>query len=398
MQQLALAPHRPAIFIPRGASRRPRRPKRMFGYLATKSTASPGRKKLRAGGNIFIASLGPAVQLTSSPTTSGSATTLQFDGQTESVTLAAAGTGNGVIFSVGSGDGGTIQVVGNQVIFKDAKGATVGSHAFDSDDDIERNIDSVINAHVPPPSPKVVASTCASEDAISVSNSQIFQDTQTLQVSTPDSGGSDVFQILAIKTSEVDCKTGAATTHMSVDVVGQQGGQDFQAIYMSPPSSLTAPPDDTPALPSLPKTTVAVDTGEANVIPPQVPVSGRGKATPSSTAQSFDGSYSGTYSGAYVNSMGTWTPGGTFAFTVSNGVMTVTAPGSGSGRVSPSGSAGVKADNATLGVGGLSVSGLGVEFTGQFSVSGSTKMAIGGWRCSGPDGGTGSGTWSASAQ
>lgn len=367
-------------------------------YVATKSTASPGRKKLRASGRIFLASLGPAVPLTSSLTSSGSATTLQFSGQTESVTLAAANTGNGVIFSVGSGDGGTIQVVGNQVIFKEGGQSTVGQHTFDSDDDIEGNIDAVINADVPPPSPQVVASACASESAISVSNSKIFEVAQDSQVSTSTSSSTDVFQILAIKSSEVDCKTRAATTHTSIDVIGEQSGQDFQAIYMSPPRNLTAPADDTLAPASPVVKNFTPDPSQTVWLPPQVPASGRGRATPAPIAQSFDGSYSGQYSGSYINSMGTFAPSGPFAFTVSNGLMTVTLPGSGSGHVSTSGAAGVHANNATMAVGGLGVSGLSVEFTAQFSVAGTTKIATGTWQCSGPEGGTGSGFWSATAK
>jgi hypothetical protein len=365
-------------------------------YIATKSSPSPGRKKVRAGGNVLIASLGPAVQLTSSTTKPGSATTLQFSGQTESVTLAAATTGNGVIFSVGSGDGGTVQVIGNQVIFKDDQGFPIGQHTFDSGDEIEKNVDEVINADVPPPSPRVVAALCASENAISVSNSKIFQVDISQEESSQSHSSRDLFQILATKTAEVDCKTGAATTRTLVGVVGEHGDQDFQAISISPPSNRTAQASDTTAALSTPdETTSTVRPSDVDMLPPQVPVSGRGKAA---TAQSFDGSYSGTISGSYVNSHGHWTPSGAFAFTVSNGVMTVTAPGSGSGHVSASGSADVSTNNATLGVGGLSVSGLGVEFTGQFSVSGTTKVAIGGWKCSGPDGGTGSGSWIATAR
>jgi hypothetical protein len=354
---------------------------------------------VRAKGNLFIGSLGPAVRLTASRMTSGPATTLQFSGQTKAVTLAAATTGNGEVFSVGSGEGGTIHVKGDQVIFKDNQGTIVGQHTFDPGDDIQGNVDSVINANVPPPSPKIVAAFCALANVTSVSNSEIFQ-IATSRMSVSGSGFStDDFQLLAIKTTEVDCTMKAVTTHTTLDVVGEHDGQDFQAISTTPPIKLTAPPDDTGAPPPIAEGTSTVDPKYAALLPPQVPPSGKGKVAPAATAQSFNGSYTGTYAGTYVNSMGTFSPGGAFEFMVKDGVITMTAPGSGSGHVSASGSAGVNANNATMGAGGLSVSGLNVDFTGQFSVSGTTKMATGTWQASGaPDGGTGSGTWAATSQ
>jgi hypothetical protein len=94
----------------------------------------------------------------------------------------------------------------------------------------------------------------------------------------------------------------------------------------------------------------------------------------------FDGSYSGSYSGPVSGSV---------AFTVSNGVITVTDPGSGSGTVSASGS------TSFSGSGGYE--GASYSFSGTFVVSNGTASAGGGWSGS-YMGETASGTWSATRQ
>jgi len=94
----------------------------------------------------------------------------------------------------------------------------------------------------------------------------------------------------------------------------------------------------------------------------------------------FDGYYTGSFSGAMS---------GSAAFTVSNGVITVTDPGGGSGTVSASGS------TSFSGSGGYEDA--SYSFTGTFVVSSGTASASGGWSGS-YMGITGSGTWSATRQ
>jgi len=91
----------------------------------------------------------------------------------------------------------------------------------------------------------------------------------------------------------------------------------------------------------------------------------------------FDGSYSGSYSG---------TLSGSVAFTVSNGVITVTDPGGGSGAVYASGS------TDFWGSGGYE--GASYSFNGTFVVSSGTASASGTW-FGNYMGVTGSGAWSA---
>jgi Ca2+-binding RTX toxin-like protein len=102
-----------------------------------------------------------------------------------------------------------------------------------------------------------------------------------------------------------------------------------------------------------------------------------------SSVRAFDGSYSGSYSGT-ASGFGVVVPvSGGVAFTVSNGVITVTAPGPGSGTVAPSG-------EARFGAAGGSVG--NCTFTGSIVVSAGVASAQGGWSCSG---GAASGQWSA---
>ncbi|MBI4266650.1 MAG: hypothetical protein HY657_19960 [Acidobacteria bacterium] len=97
--------------------------------------------------------------------------------------------------------------------------------------------------------------------------------------------------------------------------------------------------------------------------------------------------FDGTYSGSYTGTFGSFGPqNGPVAFSVSNGVITVTQPGSGSGTVNAAGSASFS--------GSLGVQGVSCTFTGTFLATGGAASASGNWNCSGL-GQTGSGTWSA---
>jgi len=98
----------------------------------------------------------------------------------------------------------------------------------------------------------------------------------------------------------------------------------------------------------------------------------------------FDGSYSGSYGGDSK---------GPVAFTVANGVITISKPGSGSGTVSSSGSASFSGSGTHIHV--------SYTFTGTFSISpGGSASASGSWSGSYTTGSlkgvTGSGTWRAS--
>jgi hypothetical protein len=98
----------------------------------------------------------------------------------------------------------------------------------------------------------------------------------------------------------------------------------------------------------------------------------------------YDGSYHGTYDGSFAGDPAT----GSVAFSVANGVITVTDPGQGAGTVDSSGSATFS--------GSLGVSNVTCKFTGTFQSS-SGVHASGSWSCAG-SGQTGKGTWSADRQ
>lgn len=101
--------------------------------------------------------------------------------------------------------------------------------------------------------------------------------------------------------------------------------------------------------------------------------------TQAATAQRFDGTYVGSYSGA---------DSGRVRFTVSGGTISISSPGSGSGRVSAGGSA--------------SISGAGTDssssysFSGTFSISADGKASASGRWTGKQQGYSGSGTWRAS--
>jgi hypothetical protein len=134
----------------------------------------------------------------------------------------------------------------------------------------------------------------------------------------------------------------------------------------------------------IPRTVVSPNTGQA-----QTP------ATLNGVSQ-FAGTYVGSYTGTFTLSEtcgGDGTPqpvGGASEGTVSSaGKITVTAPGTGSGSVSPLG---------TYAAGGVNLGGATATFRGaiinnRFNDPGSA-IASGGWTAKGPCG-TGSGTWAA---
>jgi len=106
--------------------------------------------------------------------------------------------------------------------------------------------------------------------------------------------------------------------------------------------------------------------------------------------EQFDGSYSGGYSGGLTYMGNDYSVSGNVAFSVSNGTITVSEPGSGSGTVSASGSAGF---TGRLAVAGLEQP-LNCSFSGSFVPQGEGVSASGGWSCSGEA--SGSGNWNAS--
>lgn len=99
----------------------------------------------------------------------------------------------------------------------------------------------------------------------------------------------------------------------------------------------------------------------------------------------YDGSYNGTYSGSFAGNPAM----GSVAFSVANGVITVTDPGQGAGTVDSSGSATFS--------GSLGVASITCKFSGAFRSSTAARQGVhasGSWSCTG-SGQTGKGTWSA---
>ena len=102
----------------------------------------------------------------------------------------------------------------------------------------------------------------------------------------------------------------------------------------------------------------------------------------------YDGSYHGTYDGSFAGHPAT----GSVAFSVANGVITVTDPGQGAGTVDSSGSATFS--------GSLGVANVTCKFIGAFGSSSGAQQSArpsGSWSCAG-SGQTGKGTWSADRQ
>ena len=102
----------------------------------------------------------------------------------------------------------------------------------------------------------------------------------------------------------------------------------------------------------------------------------------------YDGPYHGMYKGAFAGDPAT----GSVAFSVANGVITVTDPGQGAGSVDSSGSA---TFSGSLGMGNITC-----KFVGAFQSSTGARQsahASGSWTCAGA-GQTGKGTWSADRQ
>jgi hypothetical protein len=102
----------------------------------------------------------------------------------------------------------------------------------------------------------------------------------------------------------------------------------------------------------------------------------------------YDGSYQGMFSGSFADRPAM----GSVAYSVANGVITVTDPGQGTGNVDSSGSATFS--------GSLGVANLACKFIGAFRSSAGAQQgtrASGSWTCSGA-GQTGKGTWSADRQ
>jgi len=146
----------------------------------------------------------------------------------------------------------------------------------------------------------------------------------------------------------------------------------FVAVSDSPPTSDSAPSDNSPALPELPVTTFSPDPTDATLV--GVPVS------PDGQLPNFDGVYTGSGAVAVCNcNFSTFA----IAFSVSGNTITLTAPGSGSGIVDAGG--------------GVSFSILTIVFSGSITTSGGAKSARGTYHGVNPAGDVLSGPWSATA-
>jgi hypothetical protein len=98
----------------------------------------------------------------------------------------------------------------------------------------------------------------------------------------------------------------------------------------------------------------------------------------------FDGTYSGTFNGTMSSTAGAMGLSGPIAFTIQNGIVTITAPGSGTGSVTTAGQGTITCNVGTLGP---------CTISGTFTVSGSTVTGSGNYGC--PYGSGSSGTWTA---
>lgn len=107
--------------------------------------------------------------------------------------------------------------------------------------------------------------------------------------------------------------------------------------------------------------------------------------TPPPAANRFDGRYRGSYTGTARTSFGPSKTNGAVSFTVSNGAISITSPGSGSGNIS---------DEGHGSFGGGTDDGSAYKFSGSFTFSGNGASAGGSWSAT-FDGGSASGTWSA---
>lgn len=117
--------------------------------------------------------------------------------------------------------------------------------------------------------------------------------------------------------------------------------------------------------------------GVASTVVGQAPAKGK-----------YDGAYHGTFNGAFAGRPAM----GSVAFSVANGVITVTDPGQGTGNVDSSGAATFS--------GSLGVAEISCKFTGAFRSSTDARQATnasGSWTCAG-SGQTGKGTWTGDRQ
>jgi hypothetical protein len=154
----------------------------------------------------------------------------------------------------------------------------------------------------------------------------------------------------------------------------------------TPISSTPAPtptPTPTPAptpTPTPPPTAAPAPTPEPTPTPTPAPTpipTPTPTPSPSPSVVQFDGRYEGSYSGD---------ASGAVLFIVSNGVITVTEPTSGTGTVGSNGSASF---------GGSLAGGDGIQcsFSGVFQAINGVATATGGWGCVGQ--GSASGSWQA---
>lgn len=158
-------------------------------------------------------------------------------------------------------------------------------------------------------------------------------------------------------------------------------------VSPAPPVSGPAPtpaPTPTPTPTPAPTPTPTPTPAPTPVPAPTATPTPAPTAPPGEGVSQFNGSYIGEFSGTF----GGGDVKGPVGFSVSEGRITVTAPGSGSGSVNNSGAA---TFTGHLNLGGE----VGCSFDGNFRVQGGSAAASGTWTCAG-GGATGSGSWSAS--
>ncbi len=111
--------------------------------------------------------------------------------------------------------------------------------------------------------------------------------------------------------------------------------------------------------------------------------------TPPPDVRQFDGFYLGSYNGSEIDASGVTSPvSGPVAFSVSNGIITVTSPGPGAGILSFTG---------LVLIGSVSTADADCSFGGRFDIAPQSLQGLagGGFSCTVLGGGTSSGNWSA---
>jgi hypothetical protein len=347
---------------------------------ASTYASQPTAKHVRGIGHLYVASTGSVPVLTAARTTADTAVLLSAREQPAAVFDAQ--TTGGTTFNVGSDTGGQLGFNGSQMTYTDAQGKVLGQHTFDAGDDLEKSVQNVLDAVVPPPSASLVKATCQ-PGVSSVANTQVF----SLSVDEATTKSQTIISVLVTKNVQTDCKTNQVAVTTMVDVSGDIDGNSFLAVSDSPPVPDTATPDSSPAPPQPQLVIFTPDPADATLI--SLPVKSDGQLP------TLAGAYSGTYTGTQSTTGGSSHPfSGPMALSVAGKTVTITSPGSGAGTVDEGGGASfsftISKAQAQGGTGGT------CKFVGFLVNTSGAKSAHGSMSCTGP-GDSASASWTAAA-